>query len=328
VTERLLLAGDIGGTKTNLGLFGAADSGPCLKAWESYASRDAEGLEDLIDRFLHTYPAPVSVACFGIAGPVHRGMSKTTNLPWTVSEETIRHRFHWDRVTLINDLSATAYAVPYLQGPDIRELNAGQPDPDGSIGIVAPGTGLGMALAVTICGKLHPVPSEGGHVEFAPRNELEIRFLQHLFHDMSHVSVERVLSGPGLVTIYLWMEDHTARTAPLWLADRLGTEDPARVVSEAALVERDPVCVAALDLFVSLLGSVAGNLALTGMTTAGMWLGGGICPKILPKLEEPLFMEAFSAKGRFKGLLRDIPVRVILNDKAGLLGAACKAWHG
>lgn len=326
-SSRVVLAGDIGGTKTNLGLFGMRDGRPELLKMESYPSRNAGSLEDLIDKFVKKVRQPVSGSCFGIAGPVLHGVSKTTNLPWIVSESNIRERFHWSAVRLVNDLVATASAVPHLDATELCEVNAGSPDPQGNCGLVAPGTGLGIALMVHANGRLHPVSSEGGHVDFAPNNDRETELLRYLRARLGHVSVERVASGPGLSTIYQWLKESGMREEPAWLSERMQREDTSRVISEVGLAADDPLCVEALDMFVSIIGSAAGNLALTGLTTGGMYLGGGISPKILPKLKDPGFLDAFAQKGRFRDLMMRIPVKVILNDKAALFGAACCAFN-
>lgn len=321
-----ILAGDIGGTKTNLALFAPDLKRPVPRVIESYSSRDVSCLEEIIEVFLAKHRVTVLSACFGIAGPISKGSVKTTNLPWIVSAHDLRKRFNWDNVSLINDLAATAASIAVLHDTELFELNPGRPDIEGTVGVVAPGTGLGMALLAFVKGKRYPLQSEGGHVDFAPRNALEIAMLQDLLP--SHVSVERLASGPGLFTIYSWLKGYRNYEEPAWLRERfrLG-EDASQVVSEAALVEKDPVCSESMDMFISILGSTAGNLALTGMTTGGMYLAGGICPKILPRLTQGGFMQAFTAKGRFEELLSGIPVRVILNDKAALLGAACCAME-
>ena len=318
----MVLAGDIGGTKTYLGLFRRGKRRPVLKVLETHASREAPNLESIIDDFLTRHQAALTSACFGIAGPVKNGRCKTTNLPWDVSKRKIKNRFGWRRVRLINDLTATASAVPLLTKGELYPLNRPKKTKGENLGLIAPGTGLGMALLVWHDGHHIPVPSEGGHSDLAPNNDAELALWQYLHQRVGHVSAERVLSGPGLFMIYSWMK-HTGRwTEPRWLAERINEGDPPRVISQAALEEKEPLCVKALDLFLSILGGVAGNLALTGLTKGGVYLGGGICPKILPKLKEDKFMLAFTNKGRFKGLLEEMPVYVILNDKAALLGAA------
>jgi len=320
--EEFVIAGDIGGTKTNVGLFVAGGDRPQLVRSKTYPSRRASGLEEVIEDFLATGPGTISAACFGIAGPIVQGEGKTTNLPWVVSEARIMERFGWRTVRLINDLSATLLALPLLTAEEVRNLNVGNPVPEGNIGVVAPGTGLGIALGVFRESKIHPIPSEGGHVDFAPRNEQQLNLLRDLLTKMPHVSIERLASGPGLVTIYSWLKEYRGFTEPVWLAEEMRSTDPSEAISRAALEQRDVHCMETLDLFVSILGAIAGNLALTAMTVGGVYLGGGIAPKILPKLEDGTFMEGFSAKGRFKELLTAIPVSVILNGNAPLLGAA------
>jgi glucokinase len=322
----MVLAGDIGGTKTNLGLFGMGKKRPVPKVIETYPSRQAPNLASIVEEFLGTHNVSIASACFGVAGPVKNGRCKTTNLPWDVSEKKLKNRFGFRQVRLINDLTATAYAVPLLTGRELFSLNRGRKSKRESLGLIAPGTGLGMALLVWRDGNYAPVPSEGGHSDFAPQNQTEIALWQYLHVRVGHVSVERVLSGPGLFIIYCWLKFTGQESEPAWLADKMNKDDPSKVISEAALVEKEPLCVKALDLFVSILGATAGNLALTGLTRGGIYLGGGIAPKVLPKLQENLFMTAFVNKGRFRPLLEDTPVRVILNDKAALLGAAYRAF--
>jgi len=242
-----------------------------------------------------------------------------------VSERRISTRFKWPQVRLVNDLAATAKSLQFLWEAELSVINAGRPEPDGNVGIVAPGTGLGMALAVFREGTIHPMPSEGGHVDFAPRTALEIDLLRDHLAAWDHVSVERLISGPGLVAMHDWLRKYRGSPAPRWLTDEMESGDSSAIISAAALEGKDDICVETIDLFVSMLGATAGNLALTGMTLGGMYLGGGIPPKILPKLTDGRFMESFTAKGRFREMLEAIPVRVILNDKAAVLGAACYA---
>jgi glucokinase len=318
----LVLAGDIGGTKTKLGLFRRGKRRPLLKALETYPSREAPHLEDLVERFLDKHRASVTSGCFGIAGPVTKGRVKTTNLPWDVSELRMKDRFKWSNVTLINDLTATAQAIPLLSGQEVLALNKARARKGLNLALVAPGTGLGEALLIFRDGEYSPISSEGGHADFAPNSDVEMELWRHLHNRYGHVSIERVLSGPGLVNIYAWLKESGQYREPEWLARKMREMDPAAAISRTALVEKHLLCVESLNMFVSILGSVAGNLALTAMTTGGVYLGGGIPPKILPKLEEPIFMKAFTNKGRFKEFLERIPVRVILNDEAALLGAA------
>jgi glucokinase len=323
----MVLAGDIGGTKTNLGVFLEGKRRPLVRVFETYSSTQVPNLEYIIDLFLEKHQVSIASACFGIAGPVKNGRCKITNLPWDVSERKLKNRFGWGRVSLINDLTATAYAIPILTKKELFSLNQGKTAKGENLGLIAPGTGLGMALLVWRDGQYIPVPSEGGHSDFAPNDETEMALWQYLHRRVGHVSAERVLSGPGLFIIYCWLKYTGQGTEPAWLAEKMNGDDPSKVISEAALVQKEPLCVKTLDLFVSIFGAVAGNLALTGLTNGGIYLGGGISPRILPNLEEDIFMKAFTDKGRFKELLKQIPVQVITNDKAALLGAAQCAFE-
>ncbi len=324
---KMVLAGDVGGTKTRLGLFTCTDTRPELVVMEAYASQEAQGLEEMIAQFLAKHHEHISAACFGIAGPVMDGRCKVTNLTWEASEAEIRRAFDWEKVRLINDLTATGLAIPLLHDSELLALTPVQGKPEGNVGLVAPGTGLGVALLVREGNRLVPIPSEGGHVDFAPENEDEVELWRYLRRSSDHVSVEKIVSGPGIFAIYSWEKTRGRHEEPQWLRERLASIAPPVAISDAALQHAEPLCMETLERFVSILGGFAGNLALTGMTTGGMYLGGGICPHILPKLIEGRFVEAFTNKGRFKGLLSRIPVRVILDDKAALLGAAWCACH-
>ena len=318
----MILAGDIGGTKTNLGLFTQGKRRPLPKVIKTFSSPNAPDLENIIRQFLEIHPASVTHACFGIAGPVINGTSKTTNLPWDVSEVRIQEQFNFNHVSLLNDLTATAMAIPLLNSDEFFPLNQAEPIKGHNLALIAPGTGLGIAMLIYQNDRHLPIPSEGGHADFAPNNETEDELWRYLHRCYGHVSIERVVSGSGLVNIYRWLKDSDRLNEPDWLRQKLKEMDPAKTIAEAALANKDVGCVKALDMFISIFGAVAGNLALTGMTTGGVYLGGGIPPKILSKLKEDIFMEAFTNKGRFKELLENIPVKVILNDKSALIGAA------
>jgi glucokinase len=320
--EPMVLAGDIGGTKTNLGLFIRGKQRPRLEAMETFSSRDNPNLEGIITRFMDKHNRPITSACLGVAGPVVNGRSRVTNLPWVISESRIRERFNWSRVCLINDLAATALAVPLLKRTELYSLNSRRRQSGKNIALIAPGTGLGVSLAVFQGGQCIPVPSEGGHVDFAPRNDEEIGLWRYLNRRFGHVSIERVLSGPGLYDIYLWLRTSRPDKEPDYLKKMIRDMDSAKAITRAAMMHDNTVCRKALTSFVSILGAVSGNFALTGLTTGGVYLGGGIPPKILSFIKDGAFMKAFTDKGRFKDLLEKIPVRVILNDKAALLGAA------
>jgi len=324
--ETIVLAGDVGGTKTSVGLFVRGKKRPEPLVIESYASREAPRLENIVDRFLKGNPAPISSACFGIAGPVINGRCKTTNLPWIVSETVMKERFHWRHVGLLNDLAAAAIAIPFLRRSELVTLNKGVKQKEGNLALLSPGTGLGQAMLVYRDGEYVPLSSEGGHVSFSPTTEGEVKLWRYLRKRFDHVSVERVLSGPGLVNIYSWLKDSGRFEEPPWLKELMNQGDPAKAISENALRKEQTLCVESLRLYVSMLGNVAGNLALTSLAAGGVYLGGGIPPKILPALKEGSFLKAFMAKGRFADFLARIPVRVILNDKAALLGAAHAAF--
>ena len=325
--EKIILAGDIGGTNTRLGIYSREKRRPELEAFKVYSSRNAACLEDIIEQFMKTTKIPLSGACFGIAGPIAKGRSQTTNLPWEVSERQVKKRFNWPQVRLINDLSAMAHAVAVLESTELHTLHSGESVPGNPVGLIAPGTGLGMALLVSEKNRLVVLPSEGGHSDFAPTNIMESRLWRHLHQAMGHVSAERVLSGPGLVNIYSWLRKTSQINEPRWLVEMMESGDAAKVITKTALEERDPVCVKALELFVSILGAVAGNLALIGLTRAGIYLGGGIVPQILPKLKDGLFIKSFTNKGRFQAMIQRIPVYIIMNEQAPLLGAAICAFE-
>jgi len=320
--KTFVLAGDIGGTKTNLGLFLKGKERPVPKVIETFSSQNAPDLEHIIRQFFEIHPVPVTHACFGVAGPVVNGKSKTTNLPWNISEDRIKKQFNFHHVKLVNDLTTTAMAIPLLNKDEFFPLNQADSIKDQNLALIAPGTGLGKAMLIYQNDRYFPIPSEGGHADFAPNSEAEIKLWRYLHQHYGHVSIERVVSGSGLVNIYNWLKDSGRLNEPDWLRQKLKEMDPAKTITEAALASKDPGCVEALNMFVSIFGNLAGNLALTGMATGGVYLGGGISPKILSKLKVDNFMEAFTNKGRFKGLLEKIPVKVILNDKAALIGAA------
>lgn len=325
LNKEYILAGDIGGTKTNLGIFVHGKRRPLLKSFKSYPSGEHKGLEDIIGLFLSENPVNISMACFGVAGPVENGRSKTTNLPWDIYGARIEKAFRLKKARLVNDLSAMAASIPYLTRSEIFALNRSRPEKNGNISLIAPGTGLGKALLVYGQGGYIPVPSEGGHVDFAPGNDLEAGLLKFLRGQYGHVSIERVVSGMGIHNIYNYLKSEGKYKEPAWLAKKIKNEDPARVINESASEKGQRLCMKTIDTFLSILGAAAGNLALTGLTKGGVYVGGGIPPKMLWRFKEDIFMNAFKNKGRFSGLMEKIPVNIILNSKAALLGAAVSA---
>lgn len=230
--------------------------------------------------------------------------------------------FGFEAVALVNDFEANAFGLGALEAKDFIALNEGMPDSEGNTAIISAGTGLGEAGLHFEGQTRRPFASEGGHSDFAPRNELEIELLRYLLPQFHHVSYERVLSGPGLLNIYKFLRDTRRGEEPAWLAEDMQEADPSAVITQAALAGKSEICMRALDLFVSIFGAEAGNLALKLRATGGIFLGSGIAPRIIEKLKSPAFMEAFTAKGRMRALLEAVPVRVILNDMTALLGAA------
>ncbi len=318
----MILAGDIGGTKTVLALLETSGLGAARVREGRYASREHGTLEAILDAFLGEAGRPrIDAACLSIAGPVLEGEVKATNLPWAVSEAALAARLGTPRVRLLNDLEAAAHAMPHLTGDAVLVLQAGVTRP-GHFAVIAAGTGLGEAIGYWDGTRHHPFASEGGHVDFAPRTDVEADLLRFLAAEFGRVSCERVVSGPGLFNVYRFLRDTGRGHEPPWLATRLPAEDPSAVVAEAALAGEAPLCAAALDLFVSIYGAQAGNLALTALALGGLYVAGGIAPKIRRKLEDGTFMRAFLAKGRLSGLLAEIPVRVCLDPYAPLDGAA------
>jgi len=319
----LLLAGDIGATKTELAVF-SSQAGRTPLAAAAFPSAAYSGLEALVGEFLAQVRLPVEHAVFGVAGPVLEGRVSATNLPWEMEEVRLQAALGLRSVRLINDLEAMAWAIPHLEAADLYTLNPGRPAPGGTIAVIAPGTGLGEAFLTWNGTRYRPYPSEGGHADFAPRSPLEADLWHYLHGRFGHVSYERLCSGRGLPNIYAFLKESGRASEPAWLTTRLrAVEDPTPVLIEAALgVRRCEICVTALELFVSILGAEAGNLALKVLARGGVYLGGGIPPRILPALQQENFLEAFRSKGRMEGLLARIPVHVILNPRTGLLGAA------
>jgi glucokinase len=318
----MILAGDIGGTNSRLAYFEIVQGRVQPIVEETFPSRGSASLGDIVHTFVSKHSLRVTHACFGIAGPIRHGRSEAINLAWVVDAEQLAQQFRLARAWLINDLEANAYGVAALAPEDFVVLNEGTLDADGNAAVIAAGTGLGEA-GLYWDGKRHwPFASEGGHASFAPDNALQVELLQYLQQQFTHVSWERVLSGPGLYNIYTFLCDTQRGVEPAWLTEELRQVDPPAAIAGAALAGTSGLCVQALDLCVALYGAEAGNLALKVMATSGVFVGGGIAPKIVAKLKEPTFMQAFCAKGRLHSVLTEIPVRVIMNDKTALYGAA------
>jgi len=345
----MILAGDIGGTKTYLALYDWKEHRVESAREEKFFNADFESFEEILSEFLAPLDEPsddfkheegidddssshnaaepldetIDAACFGVAGPVIDNRCRATNLPWVIDGNTLATHLDVPKVRLLNDVEALGHGILILN-PDETELINGQPFDKGTKVLVAPGTGLGEGILFWDGERHHPMPSEGGHASFAPNSDLEIDLLRYIRTNFLHVSVERVLSGEGLYLIYQFLRD-TKKNEPTWFAELLPNGDPPILITEAALKGKPEICVQALELFVSILGGEASNLALKALARGGVYLGGGIVPHILPRLQEKQFLQSFIAKGRYKRLLSTLPVHVIMNDQAALLGAASVA---
>jgi glucokinase len=319
----MILAGDVGGTKTLLGLFESQRPRPQPIAIRAYPTQEYEDLAAVISAFASedgVTGAEVDRACFGVAGPVVGKTADLTNVRFHVDVGRIATAFDIAHVALLNDLHAMAYAVPVLEESELHTLQAGEPPVNGNMALIAAGTGLGEALLHRVGDRFVPSPTEGGHADFAARNEREIALTRELITRYGRAEVEHVLSGPGLVNIHL-----VTHTGPCLVLDDLDVPDAAATISLAALERRCRGCMDALDMFVDAYGAEAGNLALRSLATSGLFLGGGIAPKILSALVGGRFMRAFRDKAPFADMLARIPVKVIVNAEAGLLGAAVYA---
>ncbi len=322
--SRLILAGDVGGTNTRLGLFETSRGRLRLLSEKTYPSKNYKGLENILVDFLGEQRA-IAAACFGIAGPVTEEVIIATNLPWWVDIQSLQKILSLSKVEVINDLVANAYGVSVLKKKDLETLSTGRPR-KGNQALISAGTGLGEAILFWDGNQYVPSPSEGGHAEFGPRNHLEMELFNYLSERFDHVSYERVLSGEGLYHIYQFLKDSKKfGPEPSWLSEKMKREDPAEVISETALLKKSKLCMKALDLFASIYGAAAGNLALQVMAVGGVYIGGGIAPKIIWKLKDGTFLKAFKDKGRLSRIVAQIPVRVILNERTALLGAASRA---
>jgi glucokinase len=318
----MILAGDIGGTHARLAFYDVRDGQLSQVSYSMFPSREYSGLDEIVTKFLASSSLRPDQACFGVAGPVRNGRIEASNLPWIIDGKHLIAAAKLRHLDLINDLEANAWGIPLLAPADLVLLNPHYSNAVGNEAVISAGTGLGEA-GMYWDGKQHHIfACEGGHADFAPRNELEVDLFRYLYALFGHVSYERIVSGPGLVNVYHFLRDTGRGEEPKWLAEEILHSDPAASISKAALNGKSALCEQALDLFISVYGAEAGNLALKLLALGGIYLGGGIAPKIISRLAGPLFMEAFLAKGRMKKLLEGIPVRVITNDNIALLGAA------
>ncbi|NIR48179.1 glucokinase [candidate division KSB1 bacterium] len=320
----MILVGDVGGTKTRLALYEEQEESLVRCDTETFASRDFEGVSDIVNTFLSARKSTVQNACFGVPGPVQNGEAKMTNLPWTLKEDAIAEATDLKKVKLVNDLVATTAAVPYLSEDELHILYEGRAkaDEDAPRAVLAPGTGLGEAFLYSHAGKYYVHASEGGHVDFAPTTDIEVELLQYLRSKFDRVSFERVLCGPGLVNIYSFLRDKGHISVPQKLEERLQNEDPAAVISSTGQTGEFDITAKALDIFVSVLGAQAGNLVLTLLTRGGVYLGGGIPPKIIKKLSEGSVVTSYLNKGRLTPVVENTSFYMIRDDYVALLGAA------
>jgi glucokinase len=318
----MILAGDIGGTNTRLAFFDVSNGRPKIVSASVFPSREYRSLAEIVAKFVSTSVIRPESACFGAAGPVRQGRVETTNLPWIIEAQALARELQIPNVVLLNDLEANAWGIATLKPEDLVTINPVQGNPAGNRAVIAAGTGLGEAGMYWDGDRHHIFATEGGHADFAARNQLEIELFCYLATRFGRVSYERVVSGPGLVNIFHFLRDSGRGDEPKWLTDEMLQGDPAAAISRAAMAGKDPLCEHALDLFISIYAAEAGNLALKLMASGGIFLGGGIAPKVLPKLKGPQFMRDFAAKGRMQPLLESMPVQVIVNDQTALMGAA------
>ena len=322
--SKLILAGDVGGTNTRLGVFEVNRGRLRLLFEKTFLSKNYKGLENILLEFLRGRRG-IAAACFGVAGPVTQEVVIATNLPWWIDIQSLQKVLSFKKMEVINDLVANAYGISVLNRRDFETLNVGKAK-KGNQALISAGTGLGEAILFWD-GKQHvPSPSEGGHIEFGPRNHLELELFHYLSDRFDHVSYERVLSGEGLFHIYQFLKDSKkVGSEPSWLTEKMKQEDPPEVISEMAHIKKNKLCMKALDIFTSIYGAAAGNLALQVMAVGGVYIGGGIAPKIIWKLKDGTFIKTFKDKGRLSHIVAHIPVKVIMNERTALLGAASRA---
>ena len=320
----MILAGDVGSMKVDLALYGFSTGELKLVRDARYAAREYAGLEEIVREFMMADKA--TAACFGVPGPVRDGRLRLTDLPWTLDRRELAQHLGIDYVFLINDLEANCYGIAELGPEQLYTLSPGDASQTGNRALVAAGRGLGEGFIVWDGRHHKPYPSEGGHADFAPRNEDEIdllRFLRHKYN--GRISYERVVSGQGFKNIYEFLRDMRGLEEPAWLAERMVKEDPNAVITELAMAGKSEICEKTTDMLVSALGAEAGNLALKVLAVGGLYVGGGIAPRILEKLKDGTFMKAFTDKGRLSQLLVNTPVRIILEKRTALLGATAYA---
>src|SRR5712692_10754513 len=319
----MILAGDISGTRTRLAAFETEGSKLKCVIERTYPSQDHGGLAEIVADFVKSEGIPVHSACFGVAGPVRSGRSKISNLPWTIDSRELAQQLKLDSVGLINDLEAYAYGVDALESKDLVTLSEGSEHAEGNRAVISARTGLGVAGLYWDGFRHHPFACEGGHMDFAPRNELEVELFRYVLKKYGRISCERLLSGPGIKNIYDFLRDTQKAEEPQWLKDQIAaaTDAPA-LISQLAQEGKAAICDRAMTIFVSIYGAETGNVALNFLSTGGIFIGGSVAAKNVSKMKDPIFMQSFLDKGRMTPLLKEMPVTIVLNDDSGIIGAA------
>jgi len=319
----MILAGEIGATRTRMAAFEIEASRLKLVVEKHYPSHERGGLAEIITEFITSEGIAVHAACFGVAGPVRRGRSKISNLTWVIDSRDLAKQLKLESVGMINDLEAYAYGIDGLDSKDFVTLNAGSDDAEGNRAVISARTGLGVAGLYWDGFRHHPFGCEGGHSDFAPRNELEMTLLMYLQKKYGRISCERLLSGPGIKNIYDFLRDTKMAEEPAWLKDQMAAAaDPPALISQLAAEGKAPICDQTMSIFVSIYGAETGNVALNFMSTGGIYIGGSVAAKNVSRMKDKVFMQSFLDKGRLTPLLKEMPVTIVLNDDSGLIGAA------
>ena len=319
----MILAGEIGATHTRLAAFETEGNQLQCAVEKTYMSQQHDGLAGILADFIRTEGIPVHSACFGVAGPVRAGRSKISNLPWVLDAREIAKQLKLNSVGLLNDMEAYAYGIDGLESKDFITLSEGAEGAEGNRAVISAKTGLGMAGLYWDGFRHHPFACEGGHADFAPRNDLQMELLAHLQKKYGRISCERILSGPGIKNIYDFLRDTHKAEEPEWLRTQMSAApDPPALISQMALEARSEICDQTLSIFVSVFGAETGNCALNFMSTGGIFIGGSIAAKIIRKMNDPVFLESFLDKGRMGTILKDMPVKIVANDDSGMIGAA------
>jgi len=319
----MILVGDIGGTRTRLAAYQTDGNRLECVVEKDYSSQEYGGLREILPQFIRGEGIPVHSACFGVAGPVRNGQSKISNLPWVIDSRELAEQLKLSSVGLLNDMEAYAYGIDALESKDFVTLSEGDEEAEGNRAVISARTGLGMAGLYWDGFRHHPFAGEGGHADFAPRDDLQVELLGYLQKKFGRISCERILSGPGIRNIYDFLRDTKKAEEPAWLRDELAAaRDGSALIAKVAIERKAAICDQTMALFVSVFGAETGNCALRYMTTGGIYIAGIIAAKNVERMKSPAFMQAFLDKGRMESLLKDMPVKIIVNDDCGVLGAA------